>query len=123
VTLVNELLPTMPDTEGNPITSTSISGTSSRGAGRKYSAVTIGRVEESEQGAALEISAREMLLRSQPQLLLQFGTDLFAVLVQVYGSSVNPPVRYKCLAAINKLLYFSTSEMLRSLLIESNISR
>jgi E3 ubiquitin-protein ligase TRIP12 len=122
VTLVNELLPTMPDTEGNPITSTSISGTSSRGAGRKYSAVTIGRVEESEQGAALEISAREMLLRSQPQLLLQFGTDLFAVLVQVYGSSVNPPVRYKCLAAINKLLYFSTSEMLRSLLIESNIS-
>jgi E3 ubiquitin-protein ligase TRIP12 len=83
VTLVNELLPTMPDTQGNPITSTSISGTSSRGAGRKYSAVTIGRVEESEQGAALEISAREMLLRNQPQLLLQFGTDLFAVLVQV----------------------------------------
>jgi hypothetical protein len=73
----------MPDTQGNPITSSSISGTSSRGAGRKYSAVTIGRVEESEQGAALEISAREMLLCNQPQLLLQFGTDLFAVLVQV----------------------------------------
>ena len=42
---------------------------------------------------------------------------------QVYGSSVNPPVRHKCLAAINKLVHFSTAEMLRSLLQESNISR
>lgn len=42
---------------------------------------------------------------------------------QVYGSSVNPPVRHKCLAAISKLVHFSTPERLRSLLHESNISR
>jgi hypothetical protein len=42
---------------------------------------------------------------------------------QVYGSSVNPPVRHKCLAAINKLIHFSTADMLRSLLNEANISR
>ncbi len=83
VTLVNELLPTTPDTQGNQVSPTSIVGTSSRGAGRKYSAVTIGKVEESGQGATPEISAREMLLRNQPELLLQFGTDLFPMLVQV----------------------------------------
>lgn len=41
----------------------------------------------------------------------------------MYGSSVNPLVRHKCLAAMNKLVHFSTPEMLRSLLHESNISR
>ncbi len=40
----------MLDTQGNSITSTSISGISSKGAGRKYLAITIGKVEESEQG-------------------------------------------------------------------------
>jgi E3 ubiquitin-protein ligase TRIP12 len=83
VTLVNELLPATPDTQGNQVSPTSIVGTSSRGAGRKYSAVTIGKVEESGQGATPEISAREMLLRNQPELLLQFGTDLFPLLVLV----------------------------------------
>jgi len=40
----------MLNTQGNSITSTSISGISSKGAGRKYLAITIGKVEESEQG-------------------------------------------------------------------------
>ncbi|KAJ7561778.1 hypothetical protein O6H91_03G040800 [Diphasiastrum complanatum] len=41
---------------------------------------------------------------------------------QVYGSSVNSPVRQKCLAAVHKLLHFSTPDMLSILLKESNIA-
>nr|PNR54131.1 hypothetical protein PHYPA_007807 [Physcomitrium patens] len=80
------------------------------------------RAEEGGGGVGVETSAREILLRNQPELLEQFGNDLFPVLVQVYGSSVNPPVRHKCLAAIIKLVHFTAPEMLRSLLQESNIS-
>jgi hypothetical protein len=60
----------MLNTQGNSITSTSISGTSSRGLGRNYSAITIGKVEEFEQGVTLQLSTWEMLLCNQPQLFL-----------------------------------------------------
>lgn len=42
---------------------------------------------------------------------------------QIYGSSVNGPVRHKCLSVIGKLMYFSTAEMIQSLLSVTNISR
>ncbi len=42
---------------------------------------------------------------------------------QIYGSSVNGPVRHKCLSVIGKLMYFSTAEMIQSLLSSTNISR
>lgn len=44
-------------------------------------------------------------------------------LKQIYGSSVNMSVRHKCLAVIGKLMYFSTAEMIQSLLSVTNISR
>ncbi|KAK9164539.1 hypothetical protein Syun_005441 [Stephania yunnanensis] len=48
--------------------------------------------------------------------------DLLPVLVQIYGSSVNGPVRHKCLSVIGKLMYFSTSDMIQSLNSVTNIS-
>ncbi|KAG0572814.1 hypothetical protein KC19_VG127600 [Ceratodon purpureus] len=119
VTLVNELLPALPDGLGVGVGSSSSGASGSRG-GRKHTGVAIATKTEESVGA--EPSAREILLRKQPELLEQFSNDLFPVLVQVYGSSVNPPVRHKCLAAISKLVHFSTPEILRSLLLESNIS-
>eukprot|EP01018_Ginkgo_biloba_P024668 Gb_07122 [translate_table: standard] len=77
---------------------------------------------EDTNGNVTEISAREKLLCDQPELLVQFGNDLFPVLVQVYGSSVNYPVRHKCLAVISKLVCFSTADMLLALLQVTNIS-
>ncbi|CAM6105259.1 unnamed protein product [Calypogeia fissa] len=123
VTLVNELLPPMPESSGTSSASTSNGISVPRISSRKYSAViSPTKPDEAGHGASGETGPREKLLRDQPDLLVQFGVDLFPVLVQVYGSSVNPPVRHKCLAAINKLLHFSTPDMLRSLLKESNIS-
>ncbi|KAG0597138.1 hypothetical protein M758_UG314500 [Ceratodon purpureus] len=121
VTLVNELLPALPDGPGFGGGSSSSGGSGSRG-GRKHPGLAIASKTEEGVGAAAGPLAREILLREQPELLEQFNNDLFPVLVQVYGSSVNLPFRHKCLAAINKLLHFSTPEMLRSLLHESNIS-
>jgi hypothetical protein len=42
---------------------------------------------------------------------------------QIYGSSVNSPVRHKCLSVIGKLMHFSNAEMIQSLLSMTNISR
>ncbi|KAL0365666.1 UNVERIFIED_CONTAM: E3 ubiquitin-protein ligase UPL3 [Sesamum angustifolium] len=61
-------------------------------------------------------------MNDQPALLLQFGMDLLPVLVQIYGSSVNGPIRHKCLSVIGKFMYFSTSEMIQSLINVTNIS-
>ena len=84
VTLVNELLPPLADGQGGGAGSSSSSGASGCRGGRKYSGVTMGsKAEEGGGGAAGEASAREILLREQPELLEQFSNDLFPVLVQV----------------------------------------
>ncbi|KAI3758938.1 hypothetical protein L6452_06511 [Arctium lappa] len=63
--------------------------------------------QEETSGSTPEILDREKLLTQQPELLQQFGIDLLPVLIQIYGSSVNAPVRHKCLSVIGKLMYFS----------------
>ncbi|XP_034605412.1 E3 ubiquitin-protein ligase UPL3 isoform X1 [Setaria viridis] len=69
-----------------------------------------------------ELSGREKLLRDQPELLHQFGMDLLPIMTQVYGSSVSGSVRHKCLSVIGKLMYYSSAEMIQSLLSTTNIS-
>lgn len=68
--------------------------------------------EKSEQ----EPDPREKMLTEHPDLLISFGKNLFVVLVDMFTSTVNPSVRYKCLSAITKILYFETAEMLKDLL-------
>ncbi|MCO5566531.1 hypothetical protein L7F22_020208 [Adiantum nelumboides] len=67
-------------------------------------------------------STRKQPLCDQPSLLAQFCTDLFPVLVQVYGASLNSVARSTCLDAIRKLVYFSTANMLHPIVQEMNIS-
>lgn len=55
-------------------------------------------------------------------ILSSHDTHFFLV-KQIYGSSVNGPVRHKCLSVIGKLMYFSTADMIQSLLSSTNISR
>uniref|UniRef100_A0A0D6QT53 HECT-type E3 ubiquitin transferase n=1 Tax=Araucaria cunninghamii TaxID=56994 RepID=A0A0D6QT53_ARACU len=119
VSLVNELLPPLLQGTISLPVSYSIKSKVSLG---KQSLGSNTVKQEDVNGNMPEISAREKLFCDQPELLAQFGIDLFPVLVQVYGSSVNAPVRHKCLSAISKLMYFSTSDMLQSLLRVTNIS-
>nr|KAJ0189415.1 hypothetical protein LSAT_V11C800439350 [Lactuca sativa] len=106
VNLTNELLPPLPQgTISLPSSSTLfVKGSLIR--------KSPGKQEETSGGAP----EKEKLLTDQPGLLLQFGMDLLPVLIQIYGSSVNTPVRHKCLSVIGKLMYFSTSDMIQSLL-------
>ncbi|XP_047080766.1 E3 ubiquitin-protein ligase UPL3-like [Lolium rigidum] len=69
-----------------------------------------------------ERSGHESLLREHPELLQQFGMDLLPVMTQVYGSSVNAPIRHKCLSIIGKLMCYSSAEMIQALLGTTNIS-
>ncbi|KQJ92735.1 E3 ubiquitin-protein ligase UPL3 [Brachypodium distachyon] len=69
-----------------------------------------------------ERSGHESLLREHPELLQQFGMDLLPVMTQVYGSSVNAPIRHKCLSIIGKLMCYSSAEMIQTLLGTTNIS-
>ncbi|XP_076894958.1 E3 ubiquitin-protein ligase UPL3-like [Bidens hawaiensis] len=119
VNLANELLPPLPN---GTITLPTSSNVFVKGSLlRKSTAGSSSKQEESDDSAP-EVSAREKLLTSQPELLQQFGMDLLPVLIQIYGSSVNAPVRHKSLSVIGKLMYFSTADMIRSLLGVANIS-
>ncbi|XP_027356506.1 E3 ubiquitin-protein ligase UPL3 [Abrus precatorius] len=119
VNLANELLPPLPQgTIPPPV----ISYLFFKGPVVKKSPVGSSGKQEDTNGNVPEISAREKLLNDQPELLKQFAMDLLPVLIQIYGSSVNGPVRHRCLSVIGKLMYFSTAEMIQSLLSVTNIS-
>ncbi|KFK30462.1 hypothetical protein AALP_AA7G264200 [Arabis alpina] len=115
VNLANELLPPLPE---GMISLPASSSTFVKGSCQKKSSPSTSGKEED----ALKVSPREKLLGDQPELLQQFGLDLLPVLVQIYGSSVNGTIRHKCLSVIGKLMYFSTSEMIQSLIGDTNIS-
>ncbi|KAG9442713.1 hypothetical protein H6P81_018567 [Aristolochia fimbriata] len=119
VNLADELLPPLPQ---GTISLPTSSHLLIRGSLAMKKSSSSSSKQEDTSGATSEISAREELLRDQPELLQQFGLDLLPVLVQIYGSSVNGPVRHKCLSVIGKLMYFSTADMIQSLLSATNIS-
>lgn len=64
---------------------------------------------------------KEDFLISHPDLLQKFGFDLLSVLIQVVNSGVNLNAWFWCLSIINKLVYFSKSDML-GFLQNTNIS-
>ncbi|KAL6561040.1 E3 ubiquitin-protein ligase upl3 [Orobanche gracilis] len=119
VNLANELLPPLPQ---GTISLPASSSLFMNGSLPKKVITGSSVKQEDLNGNMEEILTREKLLSDQPELLQQFGVDLLPVLVQIYGSSVNAPVRHKCLSAIGKLMYFSSSEMIQSLLSVTNIS-
>ncbi|KAL5995652.1 E3 ubiquitin-protein ligase upl3 [Asimina triloba] len=121
VNLADELLP--PLSQGT-ISLPTCSSYLIRGSSAKKSPASSFVKQDDSNGSAPDASAREKLLRDQPELLQQFGMDLLPVLIQIqiYGSSVNGPVRHKCLSVIGKLMYFSTADMIQSLLGVTNIS-
>ncbi|XWS55086.1 hypothetical protein CRYUN_Cryun10bG0145300 [Craigia yunnanensis] len=119
VNLANELLPPLPQ---GTISLPASSNIFVKGSIVKKSPASSSGKQDDTHGNAPEVSAREKLLNDQPELLQQFGMDLLPVLIQIYGSSVNSPVRHKCLSVIGKLMYFSSAEMIQNLLSVTNIS-
>ncbi|XAR69030.1 Ubiquitin--protein ligase [Bertholletia excelsa] len=65
---------------------------------------------------------KENFLGNHPDCLNKFGMDLLPILIQVVNSGANLYVCYGSLSVINKLVYYSKSEMLVELLKDTNIS-
>ena len=78
VSLINELLPPLPQGTICPLVSYGIQSKSSLG---KHSLGGSTSKKEDTSGTMPEISAQETLFHDQPELLAQFGIDLFPVLV------------------------------------------
>lgn len=119
VNLANELLPPLPQ---GTISLPASSNLFVRGPLFKKSPMSSSGKQDESNGNVQDVSAREKLLNDQPELLQQFGMDLLPVLIQIHGSSVNGPVRHKCLSVIGKLMFFSNADMISSLNNTTNIS-
>jgi len=54
---------------------------------------------------------------SENELAGAFVRLLFSILYEVYNSSAGPLVRYKCLRALLRMVYYSPAELLLVILI------
>uniref|UniRef100_A0A182PRP1 E3 ubiquitin-protein ligase n=1 Tax=Anopheles epiroticus TaxID=199890 RepID=A0A182PRP1_9DIPT len=66
--------------------------------------------------------ARIACLKEERGLAAQFIRNLFSVLYEVYSSSAGPSVRYKCLRALLRMVYFANGDLLRDVLKNQLVS-
>ncbi|XP_008805036.2 E3 ubiquitin-protein ligase UPL4-like [Phoenix dactylifera] len=66
--------------------------------------------------------AKEKILVDEPSFLHQFSMDILPLSIQVVNPGANVYISYGCVSIINKIVYFSTPEMLMDLLKVTNIS-
>ncbi|XP_052848880.1 E3 ubiquitin-protein ligase TRIP12 isoform X10 [Drosophila gunungcola] len=62
------------------------------------------------------LDARIACLKEERGLAADFIKHIFNVLYEVYSSSAGPNVRYKCLRALLRMVYYATPELLRQVL-------
>ncbi|KAK1312168.1 E3 ubiquitin-protein ligase UPL4 [Acorus calamus] len=65
---------------------------------------------------------KDKIMWARPDQLEQFGLHILPVLIQVVESGASLYIYYSCLSVINKVVYFSPSDMLLRLLKNANIS-
>ena len=66
--------------------------------------------------------ARIACLKEERGLAAEFIKNLFSVLYEVYSSSAGPSVRYKCLRALLRMVYFANSSLLKDVLKNQLVS-
>ncbi|XP_058825436.1 E3 ubiquitin-protein ligase TRIP12 [Topomyia yanbarensis] len=66
--------------------------------------------------------ARIACLKEERGLAAEFIKNLFSVLYEVYSSSAGPSVRYKCLRALLRMVYFANGDLLREVLKNQLVS-
>ncbi|XP_030373810.1 E3 ubiquitin-protein ligase TRIP12-like isoform X6 [Scaptodrosophila lebanonensis] len=62
------------------------------------------------------VDARIACLKEERGLAADFIKHIFNVLYEVYSSSAGPNVRYKCLRALLRMVYYATPELLKQVL-------
>lgn len=66
--------------------------------------------------------ARLACLREERGLAAEFIKNMFSVLYEVYSSSAGPSVRFKCLRALLRMVYFASADLLREVLTSQMLS-
>lgn len=62
------------------------------------------------------------MLQEDTEIVTSFTTALFAVLYEIYNSSVGPAVRHKCINAILRMIYYTPPDLLSVILKKHPIS-
>ncbi|GAB0099203.1 E3 ubiquitin-protein ligase TRIP12 [Sergentomyia squamirostris] len=66
--------------------------------------------------------ARIACLKEERGLAAEFVKNLFSVLYEVYSSSAGPAVRYKCLRALLRMVFFANADLLKDVLKNQIVS-
>ncbi|XP_037815156.1 LOW QUALITY PROTEIN: E3 ubiquitin-protein ligase TRIP12 [Lucilia sericata] len=77
---------------------------------------TGGSTPSGSQKRRASVDARIACLKEERGLAAEFIKNLFNVLYEVYSSSAGPNVRYKCLRALLRMVYYASSELLSDVL-------
>ncbi|XP_065365068.1 E3 ubiquitin-protein ligase TRIP12 isoform X3 [Calliphora vicina] len=77
---------------------------------------TGGSTPSGSQKRRASVDARIACLKEERGLAAEFIKNLFNVLYEVYSSSAGPNVRYKCLRALLRMVYYASSELLSEVL-------
>lgn len=102
---------------GTTTTTTSVAGTystaSASGSGSGGNSVVISGGTQKNRAS---IDARIACLKEERGLAAEFIRNLFNVLYEVYSSSAGPNVRYKCLRALLRMVFYASPELLNEVL-------
>ncbi|CAF1083349.1 unnamed protein product [Rotaria sordida] len=66
--------------------------------------------------------ARTEMMKDNIELYNSFIQSLFSVLYEVYNSSAGPAVKYRCLQALLRMIYYCPSDLLEIILKQQSIS-
>eukprot|EP01102_Stenamoeba_stenopodia_P007284 TRINITY_DN2037_c0_g1_i2.p1 TRINITY_DN2037_c0_g1~~TRINITY_DN2037_c0_g1_i2.p1 ORF type:complete len:1571 (-),score=283.93 TRINITY_DN2037_c0_g1_i2:330-5042(-) len=118
--LINELLPPLP----NDMIPVPILAALSAKPMSRLSLLRKKRQGETTERSDLQIEAETRIkaFSENPHIIVSLAEGLFDLVIRVYGSTVNPAVRNKCILIIIKTLHFCSSEVLKELLRNIRIS-
>ncbi|KQS38419.1 E3 ubiquitin-protein ligase TRIP12 isoform X3 [Drosophila erecta] len=110
---------------GQDLTTTAASGGASTSAAAAAAASNNNNNNNNPPGNSVNLNqvkrrpsldARIACLKEERGLAAVFIKHIFNVLYEVYSSSAGPNVRYKCLRALLRMVYYATPELLRQVL-------
>lgn len=84
--------------------------------------MTTGQVDLASRPPSAYRDARIACLKEERGLAAVFIRNLFSVLYEVYSSSAGPAVRYKCLKALLRMVYYASADLLKEVLKNQIVS-
>ncbi|CAF1553813.1 unnamed protein product [Adineta ricciae] len=68
------------------------------------------------------VDPRLAALKENPELYNTFVQSLFTILYEVYNTSAGPAVKHRCLQSLLRMIYYSSSDLLETILRQQSIS-